>query len=159
MLLIARRKELGWFLWGWMERYTSPRDKFKLRPQNHRQSFRIVDVTALLGFEKMYSGEKPGSKIWLLVTAKFLNFAVSIIIPAVFYLCNVNIFNCGNLTRFLQLLPLPNAVPRLCIYTTWVEWLEASFQTPLETNHWYRIHEAPANQMPLCTWKSLFCID
>lgn len=78
----------------------------------------------------MCSREKPDSKICLLVIAEFLYFAVNIIIlPAVFCLCHVNVFNCGTLTDFLQLLPLPNTVPNLCIYITWAESLEASFQS------------------------------
>lgn len=103
----------------------------------------------------MCSREKPSSKIWLQVIAVFLNFAVSIIMPPAFFsLCSVNTFNCGTLTEFLQLLPIPNTVLDLCIYITQAEWLEGSFLLPLEMSHWCRIHEAPANQMSLCTGKS-----
>lgn len=102
----------------------------------------------------MCSREKPSSKIWLQVIAMFLNFAVSLIIPPAFFsLCSVNTFNCGTLTEFLQLLPVPNTIPNLCIYITRAELLEASFPLPLEMSHWCRIHEAPANQMSLCTGK------
>lgn len=72
-----------------------------------------------------------------------------------FSLCSVNVFNCGTLTEFLQLLPVPNTMPNLCIYITQAELLEASFPLPLEMSHWCRTHEAPANQMPLCTGKGL----
>lgn len=103
----------------------------------------------------MCSREKPRSKIWLQVIAVFLNFAVSIIIPPAFFsLCSVNTFYCGTLTEFLQLLPLPNTAPNLCIYITRAESLEAGFPLPLEMSHWCRIHETPANQKSLCTGRS-----